>query len=242
MPTTMYDSVTAADIPTTARMVAGYVDLWSPADWARFGADVFVVRIARDGNYNGGDALDVGEGVPNSQAPGWVRMRRAAGVDPVIYTNAGNWQACRDEFARQGVPEPAWWIADYNGSPVIPAGAVAHQYLNPPGSGGHYDVSSVSPSWPGLSAWTGAATPPPPPPPITPGGTDDMTAQEYAAVVKLAYEVQGLRKALQSMGRPVPPQFTQDATDPQGFATQVNAAVSKTLDLHAVVNNVTEAP
>jgi len=150
---TMYDAVTAANIPAGARMVAGYIDRiklapWSAADWARFPGAV-KVTIVKKASTDDGHVLDVevGDATPG-EAPGWVRMRRAAGADPTVYCNTSTWPAVRAAFAKAGVAEPHYWIARYDGDPAIPAGAVAKQYRGnvPPG----YDVSSVADYWPGV--------------------------------------------------------------------------------------------
>lgn len=151
---TMYDSVNARDIPTTAQIVAGYDTgrfAWSKADWARFPHAVHV-HIATQASYNTGHVLDVepGDATP-SEAPGWVRRRRVAGVDPTIYCSLSNWEQVRGEFRRQGVAEPHYWIARYDGRAVLPAGAVAKQYADPGTHGkGHFDLSVVADHWPGV--------------------------------------------------------------------------------------------
>lgn len=157
MTRTMYDSVTATHIPGSATMVAGYLApskfAWSAADWARFPHAV-KVRIAIFANVNDGHVLDVepGDATP-AQAPGWVAMRRHAGADPTVYCNASTWPTVRDEFRRQHVPEPHYWIAKYDGVRNIPPGAVAKQYANPPVHGqGHFDLSMVVDYWPGVDA------------------------------------------------------------------------------------------
>jgi hypothetical protein len=148
----MYDSVTPSHIPVDAMMVAGYVDLWSAADWASF-PKAIKVRIARN-VHESGDVLDVesGDATP-AQAPAWVTRERARdGKDKTVYMSQSVWQAVRDAFKAQNVREPQYWTAAYSTPPNenIPAGAVAHQYINPPGSGGHYDISSVADFWPGI--------------------------------------------------------------------------------------------
>ncbi len=152
---TLYDSVTAFNIPADAQMVAGYVDgryAWSASDWARFPGAV-KVRIACFAWTNDGHVLDVetGDATP-AQAPGWVQMRRAAGVDPTVYCSTSWWPSVRSAFVAQGVPEPHYWIAAYPGiGAQLYPGSVAHQYADP----GPYDVSVVADYWPGVD---GAST------------------------------------------------------------------------------------
>lgn len=159
---TMYDAVTAANIPADAQMVAGYIDMitlrpWSPADWARFPGAVKVTIVTK-ASTNDGHVLDVepGDATPG-EAPGWVRMRRAAGATPSIYCNLSTWPAVRAAFSSAGVAEPYYWIAHYDGDPAIPDGAVAKQYRGDVAPG--FDVSSVADHWPGVDldepAWTG---------------------------------------------------------------------------------------
>lgn len=156
----MYDALPGAfaGIPADAQLVAGYIDggpgypVMTDALWALFPNAVHV-RIATQPGTNDGHVLDVeaGDATPD-QAPGWVAMRRAAGVDPSVYCSQSVWQACRDAFAAQGVPEPHWWIASYQQPPdtSIPAGAVAHQWGG--NQDGGYDVSSVLDYWPGVDS------------------------------------------------------------------------------------------
>lgn len=155
MTRTMYDSVTATDIPKSAQMVAGYVSgryRWSAADWARF-PNAVKVPIATQASVNDGQVLDVEPGDAEPwQAPGWVLRRRASGVDPTVYCNELNgWAAVRQAFWNQHVAEPHYWVARYDGKALIPAGAVAKQYANPTVHGqGHYDLSIVADYWPGI--------------------------------------------------------------------------------------------
>ncbi|MEU5261515.1 hypothetical protein [Amycolatopsis sp. NPDC021455] len=152
---TMYDAVTAANIPRTAAMVAGYIDKiklepWTDADWARF-PNAVKVRIVKKASTNAGHVLDVepGDATP-AQAPGWVRLRRAAGADPSVYCNASTWPSVRAAFRSAGVAEPHYWIAKFDGDPTIPAGAVAKQYRGNVAPG--YDISSVADHWPGVDS------------------------------------------------------------------------------------------
>lgn len=159
MPRQMFDSTSGFDIPTSAQMVAGYIDgqsfKWTDAMWDRF-PNAVKVRIARRTTTNDGHVLDVEEGIPtvwpiNVGIVDWVQMRRRAGIEPTIYCNQLNdWQPLRQLFASYRISEPLWWVARYNGVPDIPAGAIAKQYANPPLAGGHYDLSAVADYWPGV--------------------------------------------------------------------------------------------
>lgn len=147
----MYDSTSARDIPTNAQMVAGYISggyAWSAADFARFPSSTIKLTIATLPQFNA-DILDVewSDATPQ-QAPGWALRQRARGADPTVYIQESNWQVARQEFANQRVAEPHWWIAAYDNTPIVQPGAVAHQYADPPASGGHYDVSVCLDSWP----------------------------------------------------------------------------------------------
>jgi hypothetical protein len=144
----MYDGVTAAELPTNGQLVGGYVDgefEWSAADWARFPNAVHVpIAVFSSG---GGVVLDVEQGnATPAQSVDWALARRRAGVDPSVYMNTSTWPQVEAAFQARGVAQPHYWVADYDGSASIPAGAVAKQYRNTPG----YDVSSVADYWPGV--------------------------------------------------------------------------------------------
>lgn len=151
----MYDAVSPSAIPTSAQIVAGYLPpsryAWSAQDWARFPNAVHV-KIAIFASTNDGHVLDVEPGCASpSEAPGWVVKRRAAGVDPTVYCNLSTWPTVQAAFKAAGVTQPHYWIAHYGTGAVIPAGAVAVQYADPPGgSGGNYDISAVADHWPGV--------------------------------------------------------------------------------------------
>ena len=150
----MYDSVDPFAIPTTAAMVAGYVDgtyAWPASGWARF-PNAVKVRIAVFSGTNDGHVLDCEAGdTPPAQCPGWVQMRRAAGADPTVYCAESLWGAVQNSFAAAGVAQPHYWVAAYPGSGAnVPPGAVAHQYADSATSGGDWDLSAVLDYWPGV--------------------------------------------------------------------------------------------
>lgn len=146
---TMYDGVTPSRLPSGAPLYAGYVDghyANIPAIRARF-PHARIVGIAVSPHTNAGTVLDVepGDASP-AQAPAWVKMRRAAGVDPTVYCAATTWPAVRAAFKAAGVAEPHYWIAAWDGHATLPAGAVAKQYVSTSG----YDKSVVADHWPGV--------------------------------------------------------------------------------------------
>ncbi|ROP36297.1 hypothetical protein [Saccharothrix texasensis] len=183
----MYDSVNASAIPANAAMVAGYVDgryAWSQKDWDRFPNAVRVTisavgaAVAMVGDVERGCIWPVANAVP------WVLRARAAGYDPTIYVNELNdWRPCREAFRAAGVPEPHWWVANYDGRQTIPAGAVAKQYAHPHDgdgvadrpweTGGHYDLSVVADYWPGVDGQ----------------GDDDMLTSEQATQLATMHQV-----------------------------------------------------
>lgn len=157
---TMVDSTNLADDPA-AQLVAYYVDgiyaTTEAAVRARF-PNAIPVPISVIGS-NAGVVGDVEPGCMTiAGAVIWVLMRRQAGQDPTLYVNETyGWQPCRQAFISGGIPEPHWWVADYDGVAVVPAGAIAKQYENPTLTGGHFDRSVVADHWPGVDGVYGAA-------------------------------------------------------------------------------------
>lgn len=149
MTRTMYDGITPSGLPKGAPLYAGYVDgrfANVPGIRALF-PHATVVEIAVSASTDAGQVLDVEQyDASPAEAPGWVQRRRAAGVDPSVYCNSSTWPQVRAAFKAAGVAEPHYWIAQYDGDPTIPAGAVAKQFNDP----GDYDISSVADYWPGI--------------------------------------------------------------------------------------------
>lgn len=154
---TMKDSTNVADT-RGAQLRAGYINgLYRSVEPG------VAVQISVFAPANQGNCLDVesGDATP-SQAPGWVRMRRAAGVDPSVYCSEYTWPAVQASFRQAGVAPPHYWIANWNGKAEMIPGAIAHQYCSPgTGSGGHWDLSLVADFWPGVDQ---APVPAPAPP------------------------------------------------------------------------------
>jgi hypothetical protein len=181
----MFDSITPADCPPGAQLIAYYID----GEWAKTADEVrashpseILVPISAVGT-DAGLVLDVERGNASPGfAPGWVSQRRAAGVTPSVYCNLSTWPAVRAAFAAQGVAEPPYWVAGWDGIADIEAGAVAEQYGNPIYTHGHYDVSQVSDYWPGVD--------PAPAPSPSPSDLGGLTVSEveflYTQIQKVA--------------------------------------------------------
>lgn len=152
----MFDSTNYTDDPLTADLVGFYIDgiyaTSASAVRARFPHAV-LVGISAVG-ADSGIAGDVEPGCMTlAQGIAWVQRRRAAGFDPTIYINELNgWAGGIAGFRAAGVAQPHWWVADYDNVRVVPAGAVAKQYANPPLTGGHFDASVVLDFWPGVDS------------------------------------------------------------------------------------------
>ncbi len=147
----MYDAVTPGNVPADAQMVAGYIDGYYRSYNALVARcpNATHVAIAVHPSTNDGIVLDVerGDATPD-EAPGWVTMRRAAGVDPSVYCSLAFWDQVKAAFRAQKVAEPHYWIAAYPGNgPNLYPGAVAHQYTDYQGL---YDISAVADYWPGV--------------------------------------------------------------------------------------------
>src|SRR5690348_9128002 len=146
----MYDSVNPAGIPTTAEMVAGYVDgpnsVWPASAWARFPTAI-LRRISVWGPHNAGDVLDVErfDATPD-QVVAWVQARRAAGVVmPWVYCDRSTRPLVERLMSAAGIlsDQVALWIATLDGTQTVPAGpypVAAVQYVDT----GAYDLSIVS--------------------------------------------------------------------------------------------------
>jgi hypothetical protein len=136
----MYDSVTWEDIPTSAQVVAGYIDgdyAWPREAWDRF-PDAEKVLITVTGSLTG-NVADVENGdLTPAQAAEWIEAKQRAGHRGcTIYCSRSNleavWSACKDHAYYI-------WVADWTDSPHSVADTVATQYSN---VGTSYDLSEV---------------------------------------------------------------------------------------------------
>ena len=160
----MYDAVTLANVDAAnhnPQLVACYDDgtYQNVAEAEQRFPHSIIVPIAVRASHTGSHVrvLDVetGDASPD-EAPGWVQTMRSLGVDPTIYCNTSTWPSVISAFQNAGVKQPHYWVAEYDGDPTIPSGAVAKQYL---GDYNGYDKSSVVDYWPGVDS--GTPTPPP---------------------------------------------------------------------------------
>jgi hypothetical protein len=161
----MYDSTNPFAIPTTAAMIAGYIDgiyAWPVEGWQRF-AGKPAWKIAVFYGTNNGNVLDVEQyDATPAQAPIWVKKRLAAGMPApaILYVNRGNRGAVEAALRAAGVTaqQAALWVATLDGTQAVPAGTypvVAVQYANATMAGGHYDLSIVTAAFGAATGHTG---------------------------------------------------------------------------------------
>lgn len=148
---TMYDSVNALAIPSTAEMVAGYVTgefAWEAGIWGRW-PRVREVHIDVNGTYpQDADVLDIERGAASpSQARAWIKERVKYGRAALYFSRSGIPEI---EAVIKGLPPVDVWIADWtDAAHVVPVPASMHlvavQYANTPS----FDLSAVYDStWP----------------------------------------------------------------------------------------------
>lgn len=165
----MYDADNPYDIPSDAAMVAGYIDgsrtTWTQAMWDRF-PNAQKITISAVGKRWDADVFDVEPGCiwpPENVIP-LVKKAREEGRWPTVYCNEVNhWQYIRDMFRGMSMEEPPYLVANYDGDPTIPHGAVGKQFAHPrdvnrPANRPqqpwetfkHFDLSSIANHWPGV--------------------------------------------------------------------------------------------
>lgn len=147
----MYDAIQWDAIPTTAELVAGYVDgrnsQWPDQAWARF-PNATKLQICTWGPRHLGNCLDIEQfDSEPSDIPDWTDNALARGVtNPVLYCSLSRWSECLQYAGRRPVQ---WWIAHYTGVPHIPLGAGACQWGDQPAqTGGPWDLSLCQPWFP----------------------------------------------------------------------------------------------
>lgn len=173
-----YDACNPDNLPAGGSVYAAYLDGGCQnyaAVKARFPhAKIITITTGVD---PAADVLDCERGnATPAQAAQWARVRHVHGLPASIYTSLNEWPVVKAacEQAEIGLAERVqWWIADWDGNPDIPEGAVAKQFGHPglplPSNAG-YDESICD-----VDSW--AVFPPPPKPvgPINPGSFADKT-------------------------------------------------------------------
>lgn len=141
----MRDSDRPALIPLeNLAAVAGYEDLWTSADWARFDQVPVKLVIARFADRIG-DILDIESTLATAaQAPGWCdRFNRPGRRRPTLYHSRG----LRGPVLAAMAGRPYdWWAATLDGTKDV-LGAVAVQYWD---FGGYDESVILDPTWLGL--------------------------------------------------------------------------------------------
>ena len=213
----LFDSVDLAAIPSTAKIIGGYVDgEWPTATSADFAARVAAgatpVTITVKGWNDAGELVEAdvadsetGDLTPESAAR-WAKETLAAGRRPTIYCNRSSWQSVLTEVAAAGVVAALvdYWIADWTGVPHTLPDSSAVQYADPATSGGNYDLSICSWGWAPL-----AKTPPPPPPPAE---TPERVTLPLLSPGDLGGPVKSLQRLLHSSSPGLPVSGYFDAT------------------------------
>lgn len=157
---TMYDAVTAANLPADAKYVCFYTD-------GQFANGTAVKQRCPHATYlsitvRGGvaDCCDCEQGdLTVAEAETWVARRLAAGqYRPCVYANLDRWErgGLKAGLAKYGA-RIRRWVADYDNVAVVPSGFDAKQYRST-------SLLDTSVCLPGFFAPKPAPVPPPPPP------------------------------------------------------------------------------
>ena len=148
-PFSMFDTVPGPGvqaIPANAVAVAGYIDghYQSFADLAkRFYPHAHCVSISVWGNDAACLDVETGDATP-SQVPGWVRRQQSNGAKrPIVYANRSTMPAVWSALNGAGIKrnEVRLWVADWTGTPHIPPGYDACQWIDHGPHGENYDQS-----------------------------------------------------------------------------------------------------
>ena len=154
---TMYDAVNIANLPADATLLAGYVDgRETTGHFARVRSahpQVKVVRITVTGGTLDAEVGDIEAGDMHPQSgAAWAARKIAAGQHPTLYCSESFWPSVKAEVQKAGIAgRVSYWIANYNGDPTIPAGAIAKQFTDH-ALGKSLDESVVAAHWPGVDA------------------------------------------------------------------------------------------
>jgi hypothetical protein len=149
----MYDSVNPGAIPSTAQMVAGYVNgprsQWPASGWDRWGHGVPKIRIDVNGSDPyGSDVADVENGdLTIAGAVEWVKLRQARGWWSAAYTSESNLVSLE---AAMGSLDCEYWVARWgiteaDATAMLTGRIVAVQFWNDQTN--NRDVSVVNDAW-----------------------------------------------------------------------------------------------
>lgn len=202
----MYDSVTAARLPTSAALVAAYTDgrYANEAAVRKQCPHATVVRITVRGNP-GAHVVDCEPGdVTPAGAAQWAVVELKAGRRPTIYCNLSTWPAVQHEVSRRGIAgQVSYWIAHYDGKAEMIPGAVAKQYIERKDQ--NLDYSIAADYWPGVDPVPALhkTTPPPPAPPAKP--LPEWVPDWYTHVVQPGDHDQSIASALKVWDDPAYP-------------------------------------
>lgn len=147
----MFDSVTAARLPSNATLVGAYADgHYQNVDAVRRQCPhATVVTITVKGNP-GANVADVETGdLTPEQGAQWAANEVKAGRLPTLYMNLSTWPEVQRHVAAHGIAgKVSYWVAHYDGKADIPAGAVAKQYQERKDQ--NLDYSLAVDHWPGV--------------------------------------------------------------------------------------------
>lgn len=172
----MYDAITPSrilEIENNPQIVAGYVNGKWPSyngyrdasgNWVESTRQVFPnaihVSIAVTADADA-QVLDVEQyNATPAESVDWAIRQRKRGQIPTVYCSESDWPKVRDAFQTRNVPEPVYWIANWDQDTTIYPTAVAKQHTETSG----YDVSSVRDYWPGVDKGPSPHTEPVPSP------------------------------------------------------------------------------
>ncbi len=158
MPRLMYDSTNGYDIPTSAAIVAGYIDgayAWSQGEWDYHSGAVHfrICAVTVDPSAHCAD-IEAGALSPGDGAA-FVYLKRQRGEEAYLYfseSRLGEIQAALSTAGLDPYSSYHAWVALWDGVNVQWDGAPMKQFANPALSGGHYDLSWVLDYLPGVDA------------------------------------------------------------------------------------------
>jgi hypothetical protein len=149
-PFEMYDTTDVNTVPDNPAAVAGYIDgKYQSFDGlaAKFPkAKKLSIAVFPENNAGCLD-IETGDATPG-QAPAWVRRQHARGDGkPVLYADLSTMPSVLAALAQDHIQRSEYklWVADWTGSPHIPAGFDACQYTDT-ALGRNLDASSCH-SW-----------------------------------------------------------------------------------------------